>query len=147
MSEVAASVPPMLHPWRSLRRHQDITVRWKRMPGLLGTWCERTRTITLHPDQSQRQRRCTLTHETIHAERGHQGNCTGAVERAVNLESARRLIPLDRLAEALAWSQDEGEVADELWVDVETTRARIDGLTDTEKNYIEHRIAAKEEAA
>jgi hypothetical protein len=135
------------HPWRAIRERPEITVRWEPIPGRLGQWCQRTMTMTLHPEQSQRQRRCTAAHELIHAERGHYGACRSTVDRAVSIEAARRLIPLDHLADALVWSQDEWEVAEELWVDVPTTRLRIETLTPQEKDYIERRIAAREGAA
>ncbi len=135
------------HPWRAIRDQPDITVRWAEMNSRLGAWDEGTRTMTLDPRQLQHERRVTATHEAIHAERRHAGRCCGLVERQVQLETARRLISLDSLADALVWTQDEWEVAEELWVDVETARVRIDKLTDTEKDYIERRIAAKGDAA
>lgn len=148
LSDPRTTMLPMTwHPWRVLARLPEIKLRWERMPGLLGAWHHTSGTITLHPDQSQAERRCTLTHELIHAERGHEGRCCGLVERQVQAETARRLIPLDALATALVWTQDEWEVADELWVDVETARVRIENLTDPEKHYIERRIAAREDAA
>jgi hypothetical protein len=117
------------------------------MDDRLGQWCEQTRTITLHPDQSQRERRSTLAHELRHADAGHRGPCCGLVEWRVSEQAARDLIGLEALADALVWTQDEWEVADELWVDVETARIRIATLTKTEKTYIESRIAAREGAA
>lgn len=135
------------HPWRTLARLPEITLAWERMPGLLGSWHSLTKTITLHPDQSQAQRRCTLTHELVHHERGDVGRCHGPVERAVHEEAARRLITIEALADALVWSQDEWEVAQEVWTDVPTARLRINALTDAEKDYIESRIAAREGVA
>lgn len=140
--------PPIMsrwHPWRALSRLPDITLRWERTPGLLGTWCGITRTISLHPDQNQAERRSTLSHEIIHAERGHVGECSGAIERAVHEEAARRLIPLSDLAEAVVWSVDEWEMSEDLWVDQNTVRTRLDTLMRWEQDYIEQRLAAKEE--
>lgn len=151
MSPVAARaygpVMPLFHPWRVLRGLPDVTLRWERMPGRLGHWCQRSRTITLHPDQSQAERRSTLSHELRHLAAGHAEECSAATELEVCVQAARDLIALDALADALVWSQDEWEVADELWVDVETARARIDNLTESEKSYIERRMAANEGAA
>lgn len=132
------------HPWRALSRLPEITLRWDRAPGLLGSWHHVTKTITLHPEQSQAQRRCTLTHELVHYERGDVGRCTGLLERTVHEEAARRLITIEALADALVWTQDEWEVAQEVWTDVETARLRIDTLTAEETAYIEARIAARE---
>jgi hypothetical protein len=147
LSDVGRRMPGVWHPWRAIRERADITVKWEPIPGRLGQWCQRTMTMTLHPEQSQRQRRCTATHELIHAERGHYGACAPAVDRAVHAEAAYRLISLDELVDALLWSQDEQELAEELWVDVATARARLDSLTTIEQNYIERRIAAREDAA
>jgi hypothetical protein len=128
------------HPWRTLRHHPEITLRWERLPGLLGTWHHTSKTITLHPDQSQAERRCTLTHEHIHYERGDRGPCDGRTERVVHGLAARRLIPLDSLVDALLWSSDDHELAEELWVDVPTLRARLDGLTEMEHAFIAQRL-------
>jgi len=40
---------------------------------------------------------CTLQHELIHLERGHKGHQPEAVEMEVRYETARRLLPLDRI--------------------------------------------------
>lgn len=147
LSEARPRMSGMWHPWRALSRRPDISLRWHAAPGRLGSWCERTRTVTLHPGQSQAERRSSLSHEMIHAERGHAGPCTGTVERQVDAEAARRLISDDALVDALLWSQDEHELAEELWCDVATVRARLADLTDAEKDTIERRIAAREDAA
>lgn len=147
LSYPPTTLPRVWHPWRAIRDRPDITVRWQMMDGRLGQWCEQSRTMTLDPRQLQHERRVTATHEAIHAERRDSGRCSGLVERQVRAETARRLISLDDLADALVWTQDEWEVAEELWVDVETARVRIDTLTDAEKDYIERRIAACEGAA
>lgn len=134
-------------PWRALARSPNITLRWERMPGLLGIWQQSTSTIKMHPEQSQAQRRSTLTHELVHQERGDTGQCSGRVRRIVNEEAARRLITTEALADALLWTQDEWEVAQEVWTDVETARVRIETLTDAETAYIDSRIAAREGSA
>lgn len=93
LSDQPRTMPAMSwHPWRLLRNQPDIALRWERMPGRLGSWCERTRTITLHPDQSQAERRSTLTHELAHAAAGHGGACSQLVEAQVDNQAARELI-------------------------------------------------------
>jgi hypothetical protein len=134
------------HPWRAIR-HLDVTVRWERRDGLLGSWDAATRTMTFHPDQSQRQRRCTAAHELVHAERGHQGECNRRLERKVDEEAARRLITLPKLADALVWCVDEWELAEDLWVDQATVRVRLDTLTSLEQQYIDARMASRDGAA
>ena len=103
------------------------------------------------PNDSSPERRSTLAHELIHAERGDESCCSswheGKQERAVDELAARALISLDRLAEALRWSLDEHELAEDLWVDVATVRTRLDRLSPTEKDYIEGRLWAAERGA
>lgn len=53
------------------------------------------------------QRNATLCHEAIHAERGVTGN-KRFDERGVDDEVARRLVPLDDLAELVASICDDG---------------------------------------
>lgn len=131
------------HPWRALREQAGVSLRWERLPGALGWWCARTATITLHPDQGQAERRCTLTHELIHAERGDV-DCDGQVHR----EAARRLIDVRALGEAIAFhGADLVHVADELWVDVDTLTTRLEHLHPAERGYLKARLERIEAGA
>src|SRR6478735_535230 len=83
--------------------------------GRMGLWDERTRTIWLDAGLSSAERRCTLVHELVHAERGDVP-CGHPLldrrqERRVEREAARRLVALEALADAVRWSRDEHEVA------------------------------------
>ncbi len=81
----------------------------------------------------QAQRRATLTHEIAHIERGDVPEYLHVrEERIVSEIAARRLIPLDRLVDALRWARDLTELADELWVDEPTVRCRLDTLDPVE---------------
>lgn len=94
------------------------------------------RVVTVDCRLSAAQRRCTLAHELVHIERGPVPRdpwLAAREEAAVEAEAARRLIPLDALAGALAWSRRPDEVAEELWVDVQTLAVRIGGLSDVER--------------
>ena len=67
--------------------------------GLCGAWHEASRTIFLHDRLNQRQRRCTLCHELIHA-RHHDPGCGSQYgikcERRCRRETALALIsPVD----------------------------------------------------
>jgi hypothetical protein len=135
------------HPWRALSRLPHLTLRWRRTPSHLGSWDASTKTITLHPDQSQAERRCTLTHELIHAERDHHGRQPASVERRVHADAARRLITDEALVDALRWTVQEDELADELWVDVPTVVARLSDLSDEEKVNIYRRLWGDSEGA
>lgn len=136
------------NPWRALRDRPHIRVLWEPMEDLLGTWDSARSVITLHPGQSQRQRRCTLAHELIHAELDHDGPCDEATERTVHAQAARRLITLDALGEALAFcGEDAHALADELWVDLDTLRTRLDHLHPSERGYLLRRMAMREDTA
>ena len=96
------------------------------------------RVVTVDCRLSAAQRRCTLAHELVHIERGPVPRdpwLAAREEAAVEAEAARRLIPLDALAGALAWSRRPDEVAEELWVDVQTLAVRIGGLSDVERRW------------
>lgn len=101
----------------------------------------------MDPAQLQAERRCTLTHELEHIRRGHTGGVSQREEQSVRAAAARRLIPIQALAVAILWSHDEHEVADELWVDVETVRDRLASLDAAETAYVEAVIAQVEGSA
>jgi hypothetical protein len=107
-----------------------------------------THRIDMTDGMLQRERRSVLTHELVHLERGpclsfHESR----EERAVDAETARRLITCEALADALLWSSNETELAEELWVSDDLVRVRLDTLTPGEKSWIEAEIARKEESA
>lgn len=136
------------NPWRALRDLPHILLQWDSSTGMLGTWDNARAVITLHPAQTQRQRRCTLAHELVHAERGHDGPCSAVVEQAVHAEAARRLIALDALGEALAFcGEDAYALAEELWVDLDTLHARLNHLHPSERGYLLRRLSMREESA
>jgi Zn-dependent peptidase ImmA (M78 family) len=105
--------------------------------GRMGLWDERTRTVWLDAGLSTAERRCTLIHELIHAERGDVPCDHPALERRqerrVEREAARRLVSIDALIEAVRWSRDPHEVAAALEVDLEILGARIEALTQAER--------------
>lgn len=130
------------HPWRAFSRLAHWTLEWAHLPeGLLGVTDFGRRTVTLTHGMTQVERRCTIAHETEHI---HAGPVPPALvtreERRVDRVVSRRLIPLEALAEALVWANDEHELADELWVDVATVRARLRSLTDGESRTINERL-------
>lgn len=134
----------MHHPWRALRHLETWTLIWSLLPGdTLGITDWSTRTITLDPRQLQSERRCTIAHEVEHVRRGplrsrdpvHVAREESRVHRTV----ARQLINLDRLGDALSWSLDPHEVAEALWVDVDTLRTRIDHLHPSERAHLRRR--------
>lgn len=140
------------NPWRRLRSLPGVRVVVTHLEcGRWGFYDVDDDTIYIDARLTQAERRCTIAHELVHVERGDEPCLTGwheaKQERHVDQLAARDLIPLAPLADALGWAENEWEVADVLWVDVATVRTRIGGLTPVEVDYIERRLAAKEEAA
>lgn len=96
---------------------------------------------------TQAERRSALAHEISHLVSGPA--IVGYVEqdeRLVTARAARWLIPMDCLVEAMLWANDDYELADELWVDVFTVRARLASLTAAESAELERRMLAAERA-
>ena len=135
---------PMWNPWKALRDLPGVTVFSCRLDGPLGLSHASTGVVILERDQTIAERRVTLTHELIHIERGHDGCQDNKAEGAVEREAAARLIPLDALVSALLWSDDDYELAEELWVDVETVRTRLNNLTEQEHRELSERLWARE---
>lgn len=124
------------NPWRELRTRQHITLEWRFLHHTRGLWIphpDGTTTIILDARLSRRERRCTLTHELIHDERGIAYTATTPAalvqteERAVHLETVRRLIPPTRLEQLINQMTPEPvtvlDIADEFDVDPRTARA------------------------
>lgn len=128
----------MYHPWRTLP--DDVVVEFASLPPPR-RGASRGRRIVLHDRQKQVGRRCTLEHEKIHVERDDMGKCQPELEKDIDREVARRLIAFDDLVDAMAWSSELEEVADELFVRPEIARARIDILLPAEIAIIAELIA------
>ncbi|WP_280489564.1 hypothetical protein [Nocardia farcinica] len=122
------------HPWRHMRDaypHIRISCREHLPPDLRAAWT--TDGIYLDRALGQAARRCALTHEIVHLERGpvpRNPVLAAAEERIVADIAARRLIPLAALTDAFMWTRptNHHDLADELWVDVPTLRIRLSGL-------------------
>jgi len=102
-----------------------------------------TNTIRLQRGMLQAERRCTVAHEGFHADRGPV--CDDPVliareEAAIDQDVARHLIGIRELGEALAWSRDLDEVAEELWVDRHTLDVRLAHLHPAEGHYLRRRL-------
>lgn len=136
----------MYHPWRRLREQPNIQLTWRPLLGRLGVTDGRSR-VVLDPRQSQAQRRCTIAHELAHIELGHVRGCDPREESAAAQLAARRLIPIAQLADAILWSEHPAQIAEALWVDVDTLQVRLDHLHPSERQYIAQRLAAREDGA
>lgn len=110
---------------------------WEHLPGRqLGETDFDAQTITLDKRLRQATRRCTLAHELEHIARGPAPAdpiLLAREEESIDRAVARRLIPIRKLVDAVRWSRDPHEIADELWVDVPTLEARIRGLHPSER--------------
>jgi hypothetical protein len=103
--------------------------------------------IRMAKGQLQVERRCTITHEMIHVERGDAG-CDARAELLVRRETARRLIPIRTLGDAyLFWGDDLAALAEELWVDEDVLQTRLEHLHPAERGYLQQRLAARDGAA
>lgn len=74
---------------------------------------------------------CTLVHEKIHIERGHTTRQLESEEMAVRYETARRLLPLDRIGSCNK-SGKLSEIAKELGVTKRVLMDRAATLTDSQ---------------
>ncbi|WP_285189878.1 ImmA/IrrE family metallo-endopeptidase [Rhodococcus sp. MEB041] len=137
------------HPWRHAREHHP------RTPIAFvdgGRGCAGRITlngIEINRTSTQRERRCTLTHELVHLERGPVPRDARAVEReekAVHAIAACRLIEIDHLIDVLVWNRHrvDDETADELWVDLPTLVTRVQNLTVAERRYIDAELERRE---
>lgn len=93
-------------PWAELRARTHVVLEWRRLPAKVrGLWARTASgsVIVLDVGLDRRARRCVLTHELVHDERGlgHEPGIAPAVlakeEALVAREAARRLVPLDEL--------------------------------------------------
>ncbi|AGM28130.1 ImmA/IrrE family metallo-endopeptidase [Mycobacteroides abscessus] len=130
------------HPWRIIgERYPHIIVSNRhRLPrGVRGLW--KGNTIWLCKTLTQAERRSTLTHELLHIERGLAAPThRGREERLVDILASRHLIPLPALLRGLQWTNDDYELAEELWTDVHTVRVRRNNLTAAERTWLADRV-------
>lgn len=145
MSGAAFTVPAMtggIHPWRRLRALSHIELKWHD-DGPMGVTDFIANTISLRRGMSWAERRCTVLHECLHAERGPtlEGTLAAREEERVRRETARLMLPdIKAVGEAIAWAYDEHECADELGVDVHVLRYRLKHLHPAERAWLHRRL-------
>lgn len=118
--------------------------------GTLGRTDWATKTIMLDIGMLQAQRRSTIAHELEHAHRGpaHPDPVlTAKDEVAVEQAASRKLITIEALGEAMAWSDNIHEIADDLWVDPDMVETRLRHLHPAERHYLRRRLSHKKEAS
>ncbi len=138
----------MDHPWRRLRDRPDWLLVWDTLPaGLLAYTSHSSRTVFLDKRLTQAERRCTIAHELEHFDIPTPRNpvLVARLERQIDRRVARRLIPIRQLGDALAWAHTLDEAAEELWVDEDTLRTRLEHLHPAERAYITGRMEHRHE--
>ncbi len=115
------------NPWARLRVSPGVTLRVAPLPD--GQHAEvhyPSLTITIAAGLKQRERNAALMHEVVHLERGsvHSAD-TEREEQVVCEETARRLIPLTALTDALRWTRDLHQLAIELHCTVDVVSTRL----------------------
>lgn len=76
------------------------------------------------------QTKCAVEHELVHIEYGHSTLQSEAVEMAVRYETAKRLLPLDKVIGVCKNSKNLGTIARELGVTKQVLMDRAATLTD-----------------
>jgi hypothetical protein len=135
-------------PWLDVQQNwPGIRVVIETMSGdLLGEVRDGGQVIALRAGTSAAQRRCTLTHEIVHLERGifDCGPWSQREELLVHTTVAFRLIPSAALVAALrdlGGADDRPALAHLLDVDSETLQLRLSRITATERRMLRRALA------
>ena len=135
-------------PWLDAQQNwPDVRIVIERMTGdLLGEVRDDGRLIALRAGTSAAQRRCTLTHELVHLERGITdcGRWAQREELLVHTTVAFRLITPAALVAALrdlGGSDDRPALAQLLEVDSETLQLRLSRIGPAERRTLRRRLA------
>lgn len=110
----------------------DVRVVWRRPRPDLVAASNGVDRIWVDPALNQDELRCALAHEVLHLENRHVGCQPPAVEQSIRDEVARRLIPVELLCEAAAWTRSRTELCEELRVTDLVLLDRLRSLTDDE---------------
>lgn len=101
-------------------------------------------TIWLSPRLTTLGRRCTLAHELTHVERGIPPAGLAAKEEVkVDRLTARKLTPLQKLKDALLWTQGghcRMALAEELDLDVDTLSVTLCSVSPAEKAVLDQAL-------
>lgn len=123
------------------QRYPDWVIRTADLGGVIPEVMSRSRRVILiEHRQSAAVRRCSLAHAIAHLDLGHHETIAGWFENREESDAddlaSRRLIPLEALAAALAWSRVRHEVAAELDVDFAMLGARERCLLPAERRRL-----------
>lgn len=131
-------------------RYPDWVVRHKRIAPIPEVLCVRRKVVLVDTEAHRSARRCALAHAVAHIDLGHvpeSGRAGRRYEDHADQLAARRLIPLDRLADVLTWALGPDEVADELDVTEHMVRVRVRMLGMEDKAWISAYVQNREGAA
>lgn len=146
MSEAAARLLGMtrFHPWRVLRNlypHVEVDANAD-LPVTQAGLTDCNNRVWINRRLTQASRRTTLTHELCHIDNGplsEHPEYAAREERAIEHRTARLLLTVDDLIDALVWNRGriDGETAEDLWVDLPILLTFIKTLTDDERAIID----------
>jgi Zn-dependent peptidase ImmA (M78 family) len=141
-----------IDPYALLAGMPHLNLEVTRLPDdEMGRWIPERQMIVLDDRLDQAERRCTLVHEMVHHISGDHTDLTPELsrmqERMCRERTARLLITLPSLADAMLWSEHAVEIAEQLWVDEPTLWDRLEHLTAEEHRYLRMRLARKEGVA
>lgn len=132
-------------------RYPDWVIRHRPIGGVPEVLCRARKVILIGTAQGPAARRCSLAHALAHLDLGHAEVMSPQFEKREERDAdrlaAERLITLDDLAIALAWTRDYDEIAAELHVDVPTIKVRERYLTKADRVYLKSRVEWMEESA
>lgn len=131
----------MISPGEIALRIPALTITTCRLPdGVKAYYYPEIDTIVLDDRLSEAEKRCTLMHELVHRRMQDDGDLPDHLdvvqEKRCREETARQLIDIFDLADALVWSNDPHEQAEHLFVDLETLADRKHYLNRDEEGYI-----------
>ncbi len=134
------------HPWRHIAKHFPhviVCTSYELDRGVRGL--VKGNRIWICRTLDQAERRTTLSHEIVHLERGIVRHPPGSrytlrEEKVVDRIAAKRLIPLDRLIDALQWTRHPAEVAEILWTTERIVKCRMEALDPVEVAELEYRL-------
>lgn len=131
----------MIDPGSIALRIPSLTITSCRLPdGVKARWYPDLDTIVLDDRLSDAEKRCSLMHELVHRAMQDAGDLPDHLdvvqERRCRAETARLLVDIFDLGDAIQWSDDPAEQAEHLAVDVDTLTDRIQFLTPDEQAYL-----------
>lgn len=133
----------MIDPGALALRIPSLTITTALLPdGVKAYYYPEIDTIVLDERLSNAEKRCALMHELVHRALQDDGDLPAHLdlvqERRCRALTARALVDIFDLGEAMQWSEDLHEIADHLVVDVETVEDRLDprNLNSDEAGYL-----------